>query len=465
MGATELLNGLAPVNQLPPEILGAIPKYQQGQTSKELVAICSVCSYWRDTFITTPSLWTNLNGRGIEKSRAWVERSRSLPIQLMIKDSPDVRVLEFLQPYSSRLDVVELIPRLESEDPLVVPRDPIAKLLRSSFSLRVLHIGISDLFTFDPPMIMSGEFPSLEQLHITGYSVSIPNLRTPNLRDLFLVDTRDLADLLDLLEASPLLKYLTLHFESVGDMSMDRREAITGRKVILKKIEFAKFIRGGSAILQHLLLPPGGYVELMEDAPFGQLDGITSGYVQLLSRAFDNLPMTRQAESLTFDTTDRRGKVLSLKGPNGTLKLIMFTSDGETAINMLIYVFAQHSAESIRHLNITQPDYFPNGPQPVSDLLRRLDNLQSIVIHQSRKASFRWLSAMGTSYCRRLQDLTFEDLPPGPITFFNISPLVRARSEAGIPIRRLTVTHNPGISMPTAWLETLREYAEFVSWG
>jgi len=42
----------------------------------------AVCSYWRNTFLATPSIWTKLNGRGIEKTRAGVRRSKGLPIQL-----------------------------------------------------------------------------------------------------------------------------------------------------------------------------------------------------------------------------------------------------------------------------------------------------------------------------------------------------------------------------------------------
>lgn len=77
-----LINALAPVNKPPPEILGMIPKYEDDQTSGYLVAVPSVCSYWRNTFITTPSLWTGLYGEGVEKSRTWVQRSGALPMRL-----------------------------------------------------------------------------------------------------------------------------------------------------------------------------------------------------------------------------------------------------------------------------------------------------------------------------------------------------------------------------------------------
>ena len=64
----KLANTLAPINKLPPEILGMIPKYEGVQTPRCLIAVSGVRSYWRKTFITTPSLWTSLDGKGVEKS-------------------------------------------------------------------------------------------------------------------------------------------------------------------------------------------------------------------------------------------------------------------------------------------------------------------------------------------------------------------------------------------------------------
>ena len=64
---SRFLNALAPINKLPPEILGMIPKYEDDQTPKHLVAVSSVCSYWRNAFIAAPCLWTRLGGKGLER--------------------------------------------------------------------------------------------------------------------------------------------------------------------------------------------------------------------------------------------------------------------------------------------------------------------------------------------------------------------------------------------------------------
>ena len=90
-----------------------VPKYQEDHNWKGLVTVSGVCSYWRNTFLTTPSLWTELNGKGIEKTRACVRRSKGLPIQLEVENSPDLQVLKFLAPHFSRLDVA-ILPNLKT---------------------------------------------------------------------------------------------------------------------------------------------------------------------------------------------------------------------------------------------------------------------------------------------------------------------------------------------------------------
>jgi len=79
-----------------------------------VVTLSNFCSCWRNAFLTVPSLWTKFNGRRVEVSRALIESSGAVPIQLEVDDSPDPSVLELLAPHFPRLDVVnfESIPIL-----------------------------------------------------------------------------------------------------------------------------------------------------------------------------------------------------------------------------------------------------------------------------------------------------------------------------------------------------------------
>jgi hypothetical protein len=81
-------NRVAPVNRIPSEILALIPdfwnKYYDGR-DRDLVALTHVCRAWREVFISRSSLWTNLDCENKDQARVYLERSKSLPINLSLR--------------------------------------------------------------------------------------------------------------------------------------------------------------------------------------------------------------------------------------------------------------------------------------------------------------------------------------------------------------------------------------------
>ena len=447
---SRLINALAPINRLPPEILGMIPKYGSGQTSKDLVAVSSVCSYWRNTFVAAPSLWMTLDGKGLEKSRAWVKRSGTLPIQLLVPGSPDPEVLEFLVLHSHRLEVMHL-PRLEARDCSLFTENHIPKLLRPAPLLRHICVEIHGLGdpNFGAPVPMTGEFPSLEVFHIYGLSVSITNLRTPNLRNLRLNGAFDLKSLLDLLESSPLLECFTFQLGPCQD-----EPAITRGMVSLEKVKRATFLCEGFKILQHLLLPTSDTITI--EIPSYHIDNTTNDYTQLLS-ALDGLPMSRQVLSIDFYIEyPLLNRSTSLEGPNGKLRLLTDDIDDPITSATLLRLLAQHSTKSIRKLWI--PDFFPIHFDLVGDFLKSLESLCSIYVDQSIAA--QCLLALGTSHCLQLKEVQIWASSPLLPECGTLKEFFQDRSEAGIPIQRLFVVGDPDLSIDLEVIETLREYVE-----
>ena len=434
-----------------------VPKYQEDQTWKKLVTVSGVCSYWRNTFLTTPSLWTKLNGRGIEKTRAWVRRSKGLPIQLEAETSPDLQVLKFLAPHFSRLDVV-ILPSLKVRDRSLIAHNHLAKLLRPNPLLRVLRVDASNLETFDAPVVVGGDFPSLESLYVAGAQMVFTDLHTPKLRDAYIAGEFDLTNLLDFIEVSPLLEHLALKLDPLQDMSLD-----TPRKVVMGKMESLRVFHHGSKILQHLSLPPGGDIKMIEAISPDQLNGTTDIHAKLLSHALDNLPMTRRAESLSFHTTGTDAcRFVSLQGPDGTLEMLTNEIPIPAACVTLLRLFAQHSFWSIRDLKITNFELLPGDSHLVRDFVSSLGGLQSIVMHCTSASP--WLSALGSNHCPRLQDLTFEHPPPWSADYHMFLRFAKDRSVADIPIQRLDVVNHPEVPLDAAQIETLREYVRFVAW-
>ena len=453
---SRLINALAPINRLPPEILGMVQMCGD-RSPKDLVAVSGVCSYWRNTFIATPSLWTTLDGKGLEKSRAWVERSGALPIQLLARGSPNPEVLEFLAPHYHRLGMVHL-PQLVVHEEGAVSILPLPKLLRPGPLLRHICVAVYRLESFDVPVSITGEFPSLESLRVSGLPMSITNLRTPNLRNLRLGGVFDLINLLDLLESSPLLERLTFDLfppqDDVGVVHSAVESVATGRKVTLEKLKRADFLCEGFKILQHLLLPTSNAVEM--EIPPHYRDDTLSVCTQLLS-ALDHLPIFHQVRSIDFDIEYLSGQSASLEGPNGTLKLLTYYIDDPTASITLLRLLAQHSTNFIQNLRIPNLYLSPIDFDHVSDFLKSLENLLSIHVEQS---ATQCLLALGTSHCLQLKEIYIWDSSPSLPECGRLKEFFQDRSEAGIPIRRLFIVRDPNAVIDSEVVETLREYVE-----
>lgn len=450
------INTLTPINKLPPEILGVIPTYQEEQTLKDLVTVSSVCSYWRHTFLATPTLWTKLDGKGMEKTRALVKRSRALPIQLRAEGSPDPEVIEFLGAHSSRLEVVDL-PKLEVRDRPLFTHGHLSRLLRPTPVLRDLCVetpGPEPVYT---PVIIDGEFPSLQVLRLSGFPVSITNLSAPGLRELFLTRNHDLARTLDFLGSFPLLERLTLRL----DLDLQRpAPSEIGRKVVLGKILQASFFHGFE-ILQYLSLPPGSEVKAIVDISLRHLDGTTNDYTRLLSQILDNLPMTYETDALSFHTM-RGCRTLLLSGPKGRLEFITPEINDTTAYITLFRLFTRHSTESLRGLTISNIYVHPSNVGVISDFLKSLIGLRSLTMHQSFAS--RCLSALGTSYCLRLEDVLVQRPSPWLSDHIELLEFVRKRSEAGIPIQRLLAVNGFPAPLDPGDMERLRKHVKCVVW-
>ena len=450
-----LMNTLAPINKLPPEILGMIPTYQEQNSQKDLVTICSICSYWRDTFLATPSLWTKLDGKGIEKTRVWIKRSGTLPIRLEAESSPDPEVIEFLAEYSPRLEVVDLL-KLEAQDLPLFTHGHLSRLLRPTPHLRDICVEASDPQIFDTPVTICGEFSSLETLRLLGFPVSIANLSAPKLRKLFLTGTHDLTGILDLLDSLPLLECLALRLDLQQGEPVD-----IGRKVVLGKMLQASFFHHGFKILQHLSLPEVCDVKMIEEAPIHYLDGSTNSYTRFLSQVLDDLPMSRQVNSVSFHTM-RGCRILLLLGPKGRLELVTPEIGDTTACITLLRLFTRHSTESLQDLTLSNTYVHPNNVDIVSNFLKSLVDLRSLVMHQSFASPC--LLALGTNYCLRLQKIHVQRPSPWLPDYYGMIKFVQDRSEAGIPIQRLLAVNGFPAPLNAEDMEMLRKYVKFVAW-
>ncbi|KAF9647942.1 hypothetical protein BDM02DRAFT_3072018, partial [Thelephora ganbajun] len=74
-------NKLAPINRIPPETFSLIPGYlNERDMDENLIALTHVCRGWREVLIAHSALWTRLDCTDAEKTRVYIERSKSSPL-------------------------------------------------------------------------------------------------------------------------------------------------------------------------------------------------------------------------------------------------------------------------------------------------------------------------------------------------------------------------------------------------
>jgi len=78
-------NAAAPVNRIPPEIIALVPDFwATSKRDQSIIALTHVCRTWREVFTSRSSLWTDLDCLCTDKTRVYLERSKSSPINLSL---------------------------------------------------------------------------------------------------------------------------------------------------------------------------------------------------------------------------------------------------------------------------------------------------------------------------------------------------------------------------------------------
>ncbi|KAF9643103.1 hypothetical protein BDM02DRAFT_3077510, partial [Thelephora ganbajun] len=78
-------NRLTPISRIPPDVLILIPDFWGDRKSHFAITLTHVCRTWREVFTSCSSLWTDFNCMNAEKTRVYLERSKSSPINLRIR--------------------------------------------------------------------------------------------------------------------------------------------------------------------------------------------------------------------------------------------------------------------------------------------------------------------------------------------------------------------------------------------
>jgi len=306
-----LKNSFAPINRIPPEVLSLILNYcDKDDKDRDLIALTHVCHGWRDMFISRSSLWTQLDFMNDDKTRTYIQRSKSSPLEIYLESSEENPYLDdtffLVIPHHFRLksltiradDLPEAIGILDCHAPLLQVLD---------ISLTCPHPPVLDSALFN------GDFSSLRELTLGGVITPLPWSNLANLTIFNLKSCRPGHDfvtrLLDFFECAPLLHTIILE-DSIPKSS----DAPPDRIVPLPHLStYARYYRAAgtfrplkSPLYPHRGITDSGIHLQRQEIPASRLPSrILRQPRESLSYHHDQPPLRRDEEVHTTERTKR----------------------------------------------------------------------------------------------------------------------------------------------------------------
>ena len=276
-----------------------------------------MCQRWRGVLTACSSLWTHLECKHVEKTRTYIERSKSSPLEITLYEfgaSDDYLKDAFLLviPHISRIMSVR-----------IVGGEDLLQHFTKHFSCPVPLLRHLDLqFTFNPPPVLNNvlfdrNVPSLRTLTMGGVIPhlpwdNLPQLTTFTMSRLVSTEVLSVTRLLDVFSNAPLLSKIELR--AIPKSS----DAPPRRLVSLPCLESLTILTGEthiSTLLNHLSIPAGAFLHLELD-----FNGVESPLPKFLPK---NLETLRNIDHITsaylyFELTV---VIVKLDGPSGGLNM------------------------------------------------------------------------------------------------------------------------------------------------
>ena len=444
-------NRLAPINQLPPEVLTLISdSWKTRDKVQGAISLTHVCQAWRVVFISHSPLWANFDCVDADKTRVYLERSKSSPINLRIAGKGD------LAPHDPLLQVIpHATGRLKSLAVFATPErvNHITTLLsRPAPHLEYLLIDNTDAFDSTPNPILpttlfNGDLSSLHRLHLECVHTQLPWKNMANLTSFALryytppgdISTRQL---LDFLENAPRLESVDLRSATSTSGVQD------DRLVSLAYLKWIKIVGCDpcSFLLDHLLIPVGAGLEIYVDS-FGP---------RHLPRRLNNLMNLSGSTNITlsFDSTHTETR---FTGPNGQLS-VTSESIGVNPTPQVLDYLVRVDTTMTEQLEISRGN--PQSRDQPYQALFNMKNLRTLKLSrcQSPHLFLRALhpnqSSSETVVCPKLEELVLV-LRTNSETF-NIKDLIKmaaARALGGAKLRVVRIIVRQGELAPDDVLE------------
>ena len=333
------------------------------------IALTHICQAWREIFVSRSSLWTNFDCANPDKTRVYLERSKSSPINLWL-DRDDV-----IPPGDPFLQIIpHSVGRLKS---LTVTGTP--ENLQNIAAHLSLHAPLLERLDVDggtsfgpernPTLttsLFNGNLSSLRELRLQRVRTELPWRNTVNLTSftLCLMSPGGLSirQLLDFFESAPRLRKIVLYSATPASGGQ------YGRLVSLGCLKRMDILWGGpsSFLLDHLLIPVGA--KLTNSVPsFGP------ALEDYLPRSLESLRNTSNFTKVTL-LINKHYTTLELSGPNGQLRIVSHVDTTHLALESL----TRFDTSKVERLEIFSRNRPLGGP--AYKALLPLENLRTLTL-------------------------------------------------------------------------------------
>ena len=450
-------NKRAPVNRLPYDVLALIPNFLDGLgRGKVAITLTHVCRAWRETFISRPSLWTDFYCSDAEKTRVYLERSKSVPINVwlereqgLLPNDPFLGIPSHAIARLKFLRVKTTPDQLEDITKHLVHPTPLLKTLTIDAGAAPNHQGPTPVLT---SALCGGDLSSLRGLCLHSVCTQLPWRNMNNLMFLTLAflpqSTVSLGQVLDFLESAPRLWRVTL------TSATPTLEVQDGRLVSLSHLRKLQ-ISGPQPpflLLNHLVIPAGAEVTITSNSRSPQID-------DLFPRSFDNFQNLPNFNRIQFQFAPYETS-MRFSGPNGGFCVESRPEPDPT--RSIVNALERFDTLSTQFLVIEDDDTITDE---IHEAIWSMTDLCTLHIYRCNDSPsflldpYLALASDGEVAWPKLEELTYH--VPGVFDVGVLVDYVAARASRGVPLKSIKVI-SARKPVPTEEVAELREHVSHV---
>ena len=460
--ARSIKNSFAPINRIHPEVLSLIPDYhREDEAGQDVITLTHVCRRWRDTFTSRPSLWAQLDFKNVDKTRTYIQRSKSSPLKFC------------LGPGKVTNDAFALaIPHAHRLKSLTVSEANALRVVLKRFrchapSLDKLDIGISS--KKEPTLdgaLFNGDLSFLRELRLSGVITTLPWKNLVNLR---VVDLNchyrgcGVTRLLDFFESAPLLHTVTIEHSKMGSS-----DAPPGRMVHLRHLQLFCIINADishSILLHHLHIPIGTTLISSFTSDYDEFPPLDLDY---LPERFPNLANLPHITAINLDFGP--GLKVQLSGPSGTLRVLVscnpwyFPAPYDN-VRQALRSFNRSMLSTIQRLVVSHYMY-PSPARveacPTFQTLSSMNNLRTLVLFDGDDLHFTLLldpeqNSKNRVLCPDMEELVVYIAIKGEFHVEELVRMAKNRASRGGKLSSIKIVY-PGVLMRGEEVKKLRKH-------